>query len=325
MKILTRVGIFCFNYIVLILKNSGKILNGKFVLFFSFAFHEILNLIKIIIIIKMSVYKDSNNYLMLKSFCAYLDILGFKEKIEINDTSYFATYLHTLNNELKNIDDKYDYFDETKRRFEIKIFTDNFVFGQPWNDEIGEIELSYIFDILSMMQLNFIKSDVFLRGAISISDLFMNDNVVLGPALIEAYNLESKSAIYPRIIISDGVNAVINKHFSYYAEPTSAPQNKILLKDIDGKIFLNYLYCLFFDNGFTQIQIISELKSHRQIIQNNLQKYIDNYKVFDKYAWSANYHNYFCNTFLVNEFPGINLQALLIPENEFKKQILKLL
>lgn len=273
----------------------------------------------------MSVYEDEKNYLMLKSFCAYLDILGFKEKIESDDRSYFAKYLQTLNSELQNIDKKYDYFDESRRRFEIKIFTDNFVIGQPWGNEHGEIELSYLFDILSLMQLNFAKSDVFIRGAISISDLFMNENVVLGPALIEAYNLESKYALYPRIIISESVNEVIKKHFTYYAEPNHSPQNKILLKDIDGKIFLNYLYCLFYDNGFTISEIRKELKLHKTIIQDNLTKYENNYKVFDKYAWSANYHNYFCSTFLKKEYPRINIKNLLIPEKEFKKQIIKLL
>lgn len=269
----------------------------------------------------MGVYEDKNGYFMRKSFCAYLDILGFKEKIEINDIAYFNKYLKSLSTELKNIDEKYDYFDEEKRRFEIKIFTDNFVFGQPWNDEHGEVELSYIFDLLSLMQLNFIKSNVFVRGAISISDLFINENVVLGPALIEAYQLESKYAIYPRIIISDSVAKVIETHFTYYAEPDTSPQNKILLKDIDGKIFLNYLFALFFDNGFTESEVVSELELHRESILQNLKIYKNNFKVFDKYSWSANYHNYFCSNFLRYEFPSTDYKLLLIAESDFRKNI----
>ena len=84
----------------------------------------------------MSGYIDVNgNNLLLKSFCAYFDILGFSEKIKNEEYSYFDKYLEILKVEL-------DFIKEQRKRkeffntFELKVFTDNFVFGYPWGGSI---------------------------------------------------------------------------------------------------------------------------------------------------------------------------------------------
>ena len=44
---------------------------------------------------------------------------------------------------------------------------------------------------------------ILLRGGITVGQLCHKDNIVYGPAMVEAYELESKSAIYPRVIVSE--------------------------------------------------------------------------------------------------------------------------
>ena len=66
------------------------------------------------------------------------------------------------------------------------------------------------------MQYNFILEDIFIRGAIAQSELYMDENTVIGPALVEAYNLESEFAVYPRIILSKDVTDIVREHISYY-------------------------------------------------------------------------------------------------------------
>src|ERR1039458_2608274 len=153
------------------------------------------------------LYKDKDGSLLFrKSFCAYIDILGFSEKVIENDLEFFKLYLNTLKDELLHIEDIHDLSGKQGfKSFELKIFTDNFVFGHPWFDRYGESELGDIFEILSHIQLTFVKSNIFVRGAISMSDLYMDENIVLGPAIIESYNLESEKSIYPRIILSKDI------------------------------------------------------------------------------------------------------------------------
>jgi hypothetical protein len=187
------------------------------------------------------VYQDESGQLLFRrSFCAYIDILGFSEKINSNDLVFFNSYLKVLHEELDYIERLHDLSGRDGfKSFELKIFTDNFVFGHPWFDESGESELGNIFEVLSHIQFTFAKANIFFRGAVSMSDLFMDENIVLGPAVIESYKLETEKAIYPRIILSEDVVKIVGMHIGYYGGHSSAPQNKEYLVDIDGYHFLN--------------------------------------------------------------------------------------
>lgn len=184
-----------------------------------------------------------------------------------------------------------------------------------------------------MIQFNFAKEGIFVRGAIALSDLFMNDNVVLGSALIDAYNLESKEAVYPRIIISKKVNDAIENHLSYYSNRLDSPQNNLYLKDIDGHIFVNYLYILFHYANYEEQEdtkyknyVKKELESHKNIVIKMLNENINNYKVFDKYSWCARYHNFFCHNFLPSElYNTIDISSLLINDDMIPKKISRII
>ncbi len=54
--------------------------------------------------------------------------------------------------------------------------------------------------IVDLLHLGFLT-----RGAIVVGELYHRDNVILGPALLEAHKIESKEAFYPRIIVSQEV------------------------------------------------------------------------------------------------------------------------
>lgn len=271
----------------------------------------------------MSIYRDNHgnkNYRV--SFCAYFDILGFKDKIESGDQTYFETYMKVLETELVDIEDNFDLSGKQGfKTFELKIFTDNFVLGHPWIDEYGEAELGNIFTVLAQLQFDFLLSDIFVRGAISLSELYMDENIVVGPAIIEAYKLESEKAIYPRIILSPLVIEAVQKHMSWYKYKSYSPQYKQYLIDIDNNIFLNYLYILI-DNEYSLAYILDKLKSHKKVVIMNIKKHKDNYKLFEKFAWVGRYHNYFIEKFLkLNER---DKRLVRIPSGDLNKIIKKI-
>ncbi len=271
-----------------------------------------------------SIYHDkaTGDSILQKSFCAYMDILGFSDKILRNDLDFFNSYLDVLHEELKYLEDMHDLSGKNEfKNFELKIFTDNFVFGHPWYDEYGESELGNIFDVLSHIQFTFTKSNIFIRGAVSLSDLFMDSNVVLGPGIIESYKLESEKAIYPRIILSEQVSSVVNKHIGFYADKQGSLQNEEYLIDFDGYYFINYLLVLLRDRERNQEFVVKELSLHKTVIVENLEATKDAFRVFEKYAWVANYHNYFCDTFLLVEYPDIVLSDVKIAEELYSRDI----
>jgi len=264
---------------------------------------------------KMNIYKNDKGGQMRKSFCAYLDILGFSEKIINNDLDYFNKYLSVLEEELRYIKKR-----QKLSAFKLKIFTDNFVFGHPWYDKYGEVELANIFKVLAHIQFTFSLSDIFFRGAVSMSELYMDENIVLGPAIIEAYKLETEKAVYPRIILSDKVIEVVKGHTRYYSEPKDSPQNREYLIDIDGHYFINYLYVLVDGNLRRDKEVEQSLLKHKKAVTQNVNKHRDKFKLFEKYLWVAKYHNYFCATFLSN-FDEINLDKIIIDESILSKKI----
>lgn len=268
---------------------------------------------------------ESGQKVYRPSFCAYFDILGFSEKINSEDLKFFEKYLAILDEELKYLDDKHD-LSNTKnyKRFELKIFTDNFVLGYPWDDEFGEIELGYLHEVLSHIQFNFIKYGIFIKGAISFSKLYMNENIVIGKALIDAYKLEERDAIYPRIILSPEVQTIVDKHMGFYGHNKHSPQYKQYLQDKDGFFFVNYLYNLIDDSieykgheDFTSISL--DVQIHKFRIIEELKNHQNNNRVFEKFSWLANYHNYFCHNFL--DKSKYDFKEILIPKKLYEKQI----
>lgn len=62
---------------------------------------------------------------------------------------------------------------------------------------------------------------------------------------------------------------------------------------------------------------------HRDSVIRNLVEYSSDFKLFNKFAWVANYHNYFCNNYL-GRFSKINIDSLLIPDELLNKGIQRL-
>ncbi|MDD2982268.1 MAG: hypothetical protein PHQ74_02665 [Crocinitomicaceae bacterium] len=259
------------------------------------------------------------------SFCAYFDILGFSEKIKNENLDFFNHYLKVLNNELDYLNSDHDFDNEERKRFEMKIFTDNFVIGYPWNHEDGEIELGDLFDVLSHIQLTFAQKGIFIKGAISHSNLYMDNNIVIGPALIESYKLEESSAIYPRIILSENAISIVNQHINYYSDDFAIPQKSTYLIDKDGCYFLNYLYLLIanFDDDNPNYDYVSQqIRLHKNAIEKELESKKINQRIFDKFSWCAEYHNYFCDNFLHPTF--YNISQLKVKKKLFERNITKI-
>lgn len=249
----------------------------------------------------IQMYDEKQPKLINSIVCA-IDILGFSQMIQKScDEGYGNTLLTEINyliNKNKSciIPNKY-----SKGR--IKIFTDNMVVAYPISGD-AEQELDEILDNVSEYQFNLALEGLFVRGGISTGDFYINEDIVFGPALLEAHNVESKLACYPRIIMDDKTINLLKNHIKYY---DVAPQTAKVLIDNDGRWFLNYLNTIFKyytqcnnEYEFERVQY-SLLLRHKDKLEEMLCKYSENTRVWDKYVWTANYHNYFCDLNFPNE------------------------
>ncbi len=248
---------------------------------------------------------ENGNPTHLPSVFAFIDILGYAQLVDEAEASgkqqQFLEEVHGALSEGRKWleymnDESLKDFDDTmsaKKLYALKAFTDNIVIGWPIYDD-AEMEFGDAFMKLAHFQFQMILSGLFVRGAISIGNAYIDDIVVSGDALVEAYNAEASLARDPRIVLTPTAVKMVESHLKYYFPPTFAPQNQDLLSDSDGQWFVNYLDSVV--NPGDDVQPDYEnLAKHKESVEFCLSKYKNAPSVFSKYAWVAGYHNYFCD------------------------------
>jgi len=258
--------------------------------------------------------KNPGDPLLQASVIAFLDILGYKNMVldaeEQGTSQGFLSLLHgTLKASVEHLryplgkDDKI--FKSPileKDLHKVVSFTDNIVIGYPIEDD-AEMEIGLICNDLANFQLTMVKAGFFVRGAISIGNSFIDDFVVYGKGLVDAYEGELNSARDPRIILTGSVQDTVKRHLKYYANPTQAPQTRTFFKDADGQYFINYLEEIMIAEAELGPDF-ETLMQHKKVVKQKLSQHSLEPPIWSKYAWVANYHNFFCDRFasISNEY-----------------------
>lgn len=156
-------------------------------------------------------------------YVASLDLLGTKNMILHDDTDEHLNHIFNIYKSWKKIRTIDGYFDQLK----VKIFSDNILIA--CNAENGNLErfLEYV----AYMAEHFLINGYIIRGGISKGRLYIDDLMVWGTGLVNAYLLESEQAIYPRIILDPDILGEITKRTKEY----------LIVLDCDGKYYFNYI------------------------------------------------------------------------------------
>lgn len=240
---------------------------------------------------------NPQNPSLLESIVCFTDILGFSSLIV--NTSNRQSGNRLLKDLHEILTKQYELMREMNPYGHFKTFTDNVILAYPRFQD-GEGQSGSLFMSFIDYQLEMTLNGYFLRGGIAIGDYYGDDDFAYGPALIEAYDLEYRKASYPRIILSDNLVKMVSEHIDYYAPLTFAPQFSHLLKDADGICFVNYLYGLHesYNCGGSDLDFyVDQLKIHKGIVEEKLQQNTNDPKLYAKYEWVAQYHNYYCDQY----------------------------
>lgn len=160
----------------------------------------------------MSTHNSSDTYSYQNRFIAFLDILGFSDIIKRTALSPPVISIETIISALDvpepagkgkliigNVGDI------SKSDHKITQFSDSVVIST----EFSKAGLLYLIDHIERIAFSFLKIGFLCRGGVAKGSLIHEENMVFGPAMIEAYKLESKEAICPRIILSKDVEKFI--------------------------------------------------------------------------------------------------------------------
>jgi hypothetical protein len=195
----------------------------------------------------------------------------------------------------------------------VSAFTDNICIGFPINfREDGEIEFGEMLRRIGAYQLEMANSGYFVRGGVATGNLYMDDLAVFGAPLIEAHETECNRAVSPRIIIAQTARALALRHLRYYGNGEHAPLTSDLKCDSDGDWFVDYLESLIIEPEYGVIGA-DQLSRHKAVIEAKLIQFAEAPRILAKYAWSAGYHNWFCDKYrhLYGEGPRITGHAPL--------------
>jgi 6,7-dimethyl-8-ribityllumazine synthase len=176
-------------------------------------------------------------------FIAFVDILGFSDLIE--RMSREDRLFKTVRDALGSVDKQARIFKRYRSDVEGKLFKDGSSSVSSSDLQmtafsdcyvLSEVEKAWhVVAAVQALGSQFLAEGILTRGAVVQGQAYHKDRVLFGSGIIEAYELESKVAVYPRILVSGDVRQAV---WDYH---TQRWKGQLLKRDVDGCWFVNLL------------------------------------------------------------------------------------
>jgi hypothetical protein len=173
-------------------------------------------------------------------------------------------------------------------------------------DERGAV-FDMLYDIY-LLQLELIRRGVLVRGAITAGKLFHDSEVVFGPALVDAAELE-KLATYPRVILDRDI--IARGSFDMYGEPDDTIY-QLVKQDLDGMFFIDYFGVAPGDFDDDWNDLAEHMLELREIVKR-LSQLTRNPSIRLKHSWMRQKYNAIASQMEKSKFTKFD--GLLIPED----------
>lgn len=227
------------------------------------------------------------------SIITYVDILGFKNIVNQSKTI-----------EVHSILEKFRHFSKPDEEI-AQEYEQSFINFSDCSVRITKI-LSKVnktrpvgllfYELLDVLHLQFelVNLGIFIRGGITIGYIYNQDNYIFGPGLIDAYELESITAKYPRIVIPKMIVEKVKddtaiKAYHHDVEEELEYISDLLKYDEEGFYFIDYIKASDSEMGTGNYLLF--LSNHKLYIEKNLSFFAKDEKVLPKYLWLKEYHN----------------------------------
>jgi hypothetical protein len=246
-----------------------------------------------------------------KRIIAFIDILGFRELIKDSEKNpatlekiyevinYFKNWEKPESWNLKTIEIEEDAQKNGLANFDLSnksictCFSDSIIVSIKISDGDINALLSTLIANISYIGSYIIQKGILFRGAITIGNIIHQDNgIILGQGFIDAYNLESKLAIFPRIVVSDKLIKELN--YPLEAKRNRYPYHQYLTRDKDGCIGFNQLKYFEVVQSWTEMKediLKDALDKTRKVIIDGLDYSFELPSVHSKYQWLKNEYN----------------------------------
>lgn len=214
-------------------------------------------------------------------FVAMLDILGFSNLVNMETNNYAIAGCLDLVERMT----KTGKLIEATKFYNLKsaIISDSIVLSIKSD---GADAFYTLCRAISAIWITFAENNMVLRGGITRGKLLhLNNNVVFGPALVDAHRLESEIAIYPRIVIDKTIeDYLVNdpSMWRYFTED----HDDIKFLDIIGAT----IYC-----EYNTEKGIKDICTFKKLITEGISENKGNERVKLKYLWMRGTVNHWIN------------------------------
>lgn len=210
----------------------------------------------------------------------FIDFLGFQEHVDrtVAEPHFLDRLVNALES-LREVAMEQDVFASQQMTH----FSDSVALSFRIDEEsavfwmLGQITLA----ILSLAGRGFL-----VRGAVTVGQLVHTPDVLVGPALVTAYQMESREAIYPRVIVDPTVIQIARQHRSsiHHPDDEEAYVRGVLKEAEDGYLWIDYIsYDVFESAGGEPDEYASYLSRIGQLIRTGLMH--SSLSVVRKHVW----------------------------------------
>lgn len=223
----------------------------------------------------------------------FLDILGFKNIINDAASNKKVESQYEISDIINILDIMKKYLKiESNESREVTQFSDCIVISFLENDRSGVFYI--LLDLLHLI-MELLSNKIIVRGAITKGKLLHNKDLVFGPALVKAYELESTVAIYPRIILGNEILLSGAMNHNYDSSSTEELESiwDIISKDADGMFYIDYFNSAQSELNHPEDQMPKYLTNLKEFIETSIES--SNYSIKIKYMWMANKFNELIN------------------------------
>lgn len=141
---------------------------------------------------------------------AFIDILGFRSLVQgafaedSEDRETLATLAKVLRFLTAKAKEERERLSPVSNYFQTTAFSDTIVIS----DEDTDDGYDRVADSAASVAASLLWRGHLCRGGIARGSLIHTQDVLLGPALIEAYDIEQKAAVFPRIVVAESLTGI---------------------------------------------------------------------------------------------------------------------
>lgn len=247
---------------------------------------------------------DEFSHSASEHYCAFLDIVGYKDKAD----KYFDCKFNLLGRFKRALSISLGLVKMTSMlvdvsMLKVRFFSDSIVLTLPKKSN-GNDTLFGLINTCKILSAHLSFEELYVRGGISVGlhEEFIDNQdgfeFLASIALEKAYMLESKHAIYPRILVDENIL------------PHMSSDAKMMLAKDGDDLIVHFAPQLINQDGGNQQVILSEMIEMKSIMMK-----AEGQRVKDKYQWLLDYYYWTLETTrnvelsLFNEFKPKEFKA----------------